>query len=202
MEKCPVCTTRRPRRTCPALGKDICAQCCGSEREETISCPGDCGYLRDGRPFERLAPVDPASVPNADVAIGEEFIAVNIQLLGFCGGKLYTLAQDPAVTDTDLLEALNTLAINYRAIWAGEPAETISANPLAASICGSFTEAFEDLRKKVDEELSEPGHISSHQAMKLVIFFERLAINNNNGRKRGRFFVDFLGTMFIEKASA
>jgi hypothetical protein len=42
---CPLCRQRRARRQCPALGRTICAVCCGSKRQVEISCPPDCGYL-------------------------------------------------------------------------------------------------------------------------------------------------------------
>ena len=202
MEKCLVCTTRRPRRNCPALGKDICSQCCGSEREETISCPSNCSYLKEGRPFERLAPVDSATIPNGDIRIGDDFISANEQLLGFCGGTLHVQVKGhPGMTDADLLEAIGTLVLNYRAKAEGKPADAISDNPMAAAVCAGFTEKFEEFRKRLDEEVGEQGHIADDQALKLVLFFERLALNNNNGRKLGRFFIDFLATLFIPKAS-
>ncbi len=42
---CPLCRQRRARRQCPALGRTICAVCCGSKRQVEINCPPDCGYL-------------------------------------------------------------------------------------------------------------------------------------------------------------
>lgn len=42
---CPLCRERRARRQCPALGRTICAVCCGSKRQVEINCPPDCGYL-------------------------------------------------------------------------------------------------------------------------------------------------------------
>jgi hypothetical protein len=44
--RCPLCGTRKARRACPALGRDICAVCCGTKRIVEISCPPDCGWLR------------------------------------------------------------------------------------------------------------------------------------------------------------
>ena len=46
---CPLCQTRRCRRACPALGKQICAGCCGTKRLTEIRCPSDCGYLAVAR---------------------------------------------------------------------------------------------------------------------------------------------------------
>ena len=44
--KCPACGTRRARRSCPALGQQICPVCCGTKRRVEITCPPDCSYLR------------------------------------------------------------------------------------------------------------------------------------------------------------
>ena len=46
---CPLCGTRRARRSCPALGKQICAVCCGTKRLVQIQCPADCAYLASAR---------------------------------------------------------------------------------------------------------------------------------------------------------
>ena len=46
---CPLCGLRRARRACPALGKQICAVCCGTKRLVEIQCPSDCVYLAVAR---------------------------------------------------------------------------------------------------------------------------------------------------------
>ena len=46
---CPVCQQRKAKRACPALGKQICAVCCGTKRVVEIHCPQDCGYLSTAR---------------------------------------------------------------------------------------------------------------------------------------------------------
>jgi hypothetical protein len=46
---CPLCGSRRGRRACPALGKQICAVCCGTKRLVEIHCPSDCAYLATAR---------------------------------------------------------------------------------------------------------------------------------------------------------
>jgi hypothetical protein len=42
---CPLCQKRKARRTCPALGRQICSVCCGTKRRTEIQCPADCTYL-------------------------------------------------------------------------------------------------------------------------------------------------------------
>lgn len=46
---CPLCGSRKARRACPALHRDICAPCCGTKRLVEIACPADCGYLAAAR---------------------------------------------------------------------------------------------------------------------------------------------------------
>jgi hypothetical protein len=46
---CPVCHQRKAKRACPALGRQICAVCCGTKRLVEINCPTDCGYLSTAR---------------------------------------------------------------------------------------------------------------------------------------------------------
>jgi hypothetical protein len=46
---CPLCGRRKARRGCPALGKQICAICCGTKRLTEIACPADCPYLAAAR---------------------------------------------------------------------------------------------------------------------------------------------------------
>ena len=46
---CPLCGNRRARRACPALGKQICAICCGTKRLVEIDCPADCVWLASAR---------------------------------------------------------------------------------------------------------------------------------------------------------
>lgn len=43
--QCPLCGSRKARRACPALNKDICPVCCGTKRLTEIACPPTCGYL-------------------------------------------------------------------------------------------------------------------------------------------------------------
>ena len=46
---CPLCRTRKARRTCPALRESICAVCCGTKRLTEIDCPRSCVHLTAAR---------------------------------------------------------------------------------------------------------------------------------------------------------
>lgn len=47
--RCPLCSARPAKRSCPALAREICPVCCGTKRLVEIRCPADCGYLASSR---------------------------------------------------------------------------------------------------------------------------------------------------------
>ena len=89
---CPLCRLRRPRRFCPGVEKDICALCCGTEREVTVDCPLDCEYLLEARKHEKLAPLDPERIPNRDIRVSEGFLEEHEPLAAFLGGAVANAA--------------------------------------------------------------------------------------------------------------
>ncbi len=54
---CPLCGQRKAKRACPALGRQICAACCGTKRLVQIQCPSDCVYLASAREHPAAAVV-------------------------------------------------------------------------------------------------------------------------------------------------
>src|SRR5262245_17311550 len=46
---CPLCRQRKAKRSCPAVGQDICAVCCGTKRLVEIACPATCVYLESAQ---------------------------------------------------------------------------------------------------------------------------------------------------------
>ena len=48
-QTCPLCSARKGKRSCPALGQTICAVCCGTKRLVEIACPSSCAYLSSAR---------------------------------------------------------------------------------------------------------------------------------------------------------
>jgi hypothetical protein len=68
---CPLCGNRRARRGCPALGKQICAICCGTKRLVEIDCPPDCTWLASAREHPPAARV---RQQQRDVAMLVQFV--------------------------------------------------------------------------------------------------------------------------------
>ena len=47
--RCPLCSARPAKRSCPAVGREICPVCCGTKRLVEIRCPAACPYLATSR---------------------------------------------------------------------------------------------------------------------------------------------------------
>ena len=191
--KCRICEVRKPRRYCPGVRADICSLCCGAEREETVDCPLDCEYLREARQHEKPHAVD--ELPNKDIRLSEEFLREHDALLVFLGAQILEPAlTTPGVVDSDVREALECLIRTYRTLQSGLYYETLPTNPLAAGIHQSVQAGIEKLRKELSERGDPP--IRDAAILGMLAFFERVLLHQNNGRKRGRAFIDYLRAYF------
>ncbi len=94
---CPICQMRKPGRFCPAKAEKICAVCCGTQREVTIDCPPDCGYLVSAHRYEdQHERALPADTPLLDVRVSSDTIhahgqflsAVAFNIAKFCAADL------------------------------------------------------------------------------------------------------------------
>src|SRR5713226_10733342 len=82
---CAICESRKAKRACPAVRAEICSQCCGKEREETLDCPLDCPYLMEGREHERRAALEPEKFPYKEIRISESYLRQREELLNVLG---------------------------------------------------------------------------------------------------------------------
>ena len=193
---CKICEARRPRRFCPGVGGDICSLCCGSEREVTVDCPLDCRYLRDARRHEKQPPADPDQFPNPDVRVTEQFLREHEELLLFTARKLSeTALAKPGTVDYDVRETLDSLVRTFRTLESGLYYETRPSNPVAAGIQQQITESLEEFRRQLSARAGM-SVVRDADVLGVLVFLQRLEISHNNGRKRGRAFLDFLRSYF------
>jgi hypothetical protein len=193
--KCPICDTRKPRRHCPGIHGEICSICCGNEREVSISCPLDCPYLMEARRHEKPHEVNPDEVPNRDVQVNEDFLREHESLLVFLGSRLLeaSLAQ-PGAVDSDVRDALESLIRTYRTLQSGLYYETRPTNLIAAGLHQRMQESVEGLRKELAEKNAMP--VRDAEILGMLVFLQRVELHENNGRPRGRAFIDYLRTYF------
>ncbi|MEP7351714.1 MAG: hypothetical protein ABI824_00640 [Acidobacteriota bacterium] len=198
IDACKLCGTRRAKRACPGVDAGICATCCATGREVTIDCPLDCPFLMEARLHERPAPIAPQDIPNRDVEVSEEFVRDQEHLvLWFCHSLARAMESRKAV-DYDAREALDSSIKTLRATQSGLVYEARPENPYAADILDALTNATEELRKAIVDE-SGMASLRDVDLLGTLIFIQRLELQHNNGRRRGRAFYDFLLAHFPAK---
>ena len=195
---CKICQTRKAKRYCPGVDGQICAICCGTEREVTVSCPFDCPYLQDARQHERLPQLSPDDVPNKDVRVTDRFLAEHEPLLIAAGRAVLEGAlRVHGAVDFDVRDALDNLARTYRTLQSGVYYESRPENPMAARVYEVVQQRMREFR---EAETQERGLSSTRDAdvLGILVFLQRIEFNQNNGRKKGRAFIDFLRQRFSE----
>ena len=199
---CAICEVRRPRRYCPGVRGEICSLCCGTEREVTVDCPFDCVYLQDARIHDKPAEFDPATVPHQDIKVSESFLHDNeALLLHMAQGLLRSASGIPGVIDFDVREAFDALIRTYQTLESGVYYETRPANPLANHLCNGVQQAATEFRNR-EREHTGVTHTRDGDVLRVLAFLQRLEYDRNNGRRRGRAFLDFLRSQFSDPPPA
>jgi len=191
---CKVCGKRRARRRCPAVHGDICTICCGTEREVSLSCPLECEFLQEAHRREKPVLVDEKDLSDPDVPVTEEFLRDHEELLLFCMVSLVHAAlRTASATDADALEALGALIKTYRTAESGLLYETRPVNTIAASVQRALAESLADYQKIRMER--ESLHFRNAEILAVLVFLRRMGQQNQNGRPRGRMYLDLLEQM-------
>jgi hypothetical protein len=198
---CVICQQRRAKRFCAGVRGDICSICCGTEREVTVTCPLDCEYLRDARRHEKPVPLEASGIPNQDIQITEKFLGENEELLLFLSGSLSVAAMETSgVSDSDVRDALEALIRTYRTLQSGVYYETRPDNGLAQTLFDRVQSSVAEFRK---QEQESRGMLKTRDAdvLGLLVFLQRLELDRNNGRRRGRAFIDLLRGFYVPSSS-
>ena len=156
---CPLCGQRKARRGCPALGKQICAVCCGTKRLVQIACPSDCAYLATAREHPPAAAVrqqqhDLSSVMRAMRDLNERQSRLLLLVLSFLAR--YQPPELQTLIDEDVSEAAAAMAATFETaargvIYEHRPA-SLSADRLANTLKPVLAEAGRDLGTSFDRD--------------------------------------------------
>ena len=198
---CKLCQKKRARRYCPGVGGDICPVCCGTGREITINCPSHCEHLQEARAHERLTRPSKDDIPNQDVRVTEQFLQQNEALVAWLSLALVGAMDSNKAVDRDAGEALASLVQTYRTLQSGLIYETRPQNPFAAAIHQALKESIADLTKRLTEE-SGMHTLRDSDVLGALVFIQRLQIQHDNGRPRGRAFYDFMRELFPAPAQS
>jgi len=188
---CKICEKRRARRHCPGVEGEICPQCCGAERENSIDCPAACEYLREARFHEQPPAVADAQIPNPDIRLSEKFLREMEPLVFILALALKRAMESGGAVDFDAREALDAEIRTYRTLQSGLIYDTRPPNPYAARIQEKLREAVEEIRKELAER-NGVHTLRDADILGVLVFLQRLELQYNNGRRRGRAFHGFL----------
>ena len=192
--KCKICELRKPRRYCPGVKGDICSICCGNEREQSIDCPLDCPYLQEARQHERPLEIDPKTIPNQDIRVGDQFLHDHKELFTLTTGVVFRAAMEtPGAIDYDLRDALESLIRTHRTLASGLYYDSRPVNPIAAALYDKIREGQDEAREILVQKGRTPR---DSEFLGVLVYLQREELALNNGRRRGRAFIDLLRGMF------
>ena len=184
---CPICKTRKGKRHCPGVHAEICGICCGEQREETINCPLDCEYLQMAREHENQQN-DPHGLPNPEFHATDGFIRQNLDFIVALQQPILASALQVNAIDSDVREALDGLVRTYRTMESGLYYDSRPTNPIASAVFDAIQQRVADIRKSENERGLHK--LTDGLVLKLLMFLHQMEYTLNNGRKRGRAFID------------
>ena len=194
---CPICQKRKAARFCPAKGEQICAICCGQEREVTIDCPVDCPHLLAAHRYEAEHPrALPPDTPLLDVDLPSDFVHTQQQImaaLAFTIAKFCASQRD--ASDSDILAGLQALAETYKTLRTGIYYENPPAARLPRELYAALT-AFIVEAKQQQAERTGFSALKDSDIFFLLVFLYRMGLLHTNGRPRSRRYIEFLRSQF------
>jgi hypothetical protein len=194
---CPVCKKRKAKRYCPARAESICTVCCGTEREVTIDCPSDCAYLVESRKHDLgRREIDWGSVPFSGTRIPSSFVARHEPLVLALGYAICLNARDnPAVTDSDAIAGLQSLAEAYQTLSTGIYYEKPPDYAIQRGLYDSLKSAIENYRQ-AESQKTGIATVRDSEIRDALIFLAQLGATRTNGRPKGRAYLDLLRSQF------
>lgn len=199
---CAICHKRRPKRYCPGVRGDICAICCGTEREVTVDCPFDCIYLRESRRYDWKKATPPDSLPFPDVEVGDSFLVEHEPFIGQIGLHLLRYAlENPKTTDHDLEGALEKMIRTYETLSSGLYYESLPDEGPQVAVFRSLRAFLQEYEKR-ERERGGMASLKESQVIGSLVFLARIAAVHDNRRPRSRAFIDFLRHTYPEATAA
>jgi hypothetical protein len=154
--------------------------------------------LREAHRHEKPLPLAEDQIAYPDFRITEEFMAEREEELLFVA---YALVQGALKThgalDSDVLAALDALIRTHKTRESGLVYETRAENTIAASVQRSVSESLNEYRK-LRQERNPLSPVRDSDLAAIFIFLLRVGQSTQNGRPKGRMFIDWLSRMIPE----
>lgn len=193
---CPICEKRKAGRFCPAKAEKICAVCCGTEREVSIDCPADCGYLLAAHRYEDQHPRSlPPDTPLLDVRLTSDIVHTHQQLLSAIAFSIAKFCSTEAIAaDPDVLAAIQALVESYKTLSSGIVYERIPVIPVQRDLYNALSVFLTETKQQAGQ--SSFGAFKDSEVFQLLVFLFRMGLMRTNGRPRSRRFIEFLRGQF------
>jgi len=207
---CPICQKRKAKRLCPAKGENICSVCCGTEREVTIDCPPDCPHLVASREYDWQRrqhdnPVDWSQGPFPEARLDRDWVTSHLEAVSALSYAICRFARDHrSLVDSDVIAALKSLAETYRTLSSGIYYEKLPDYRLQAELYQALQTALADFKKSQAQAMT--SSVRDSEVRDLFMSLAKLGYFRQNGRPKGRAFLDMLRRQFtspeLEKPTA
>lgn len=193
---CAICHKRKAKRSCPGVRGDICAICCGTEREVTVDCPFDCTYLRESRRYDWKKSAPPASLPFPEIEVGNDFLAEHEPFIGQIGFQLFRYAlENPKTNDHDMEGAIEKMIRTYETLSSGIYYDSLPEESSQVGVFRALKTFFDEYQQKAHEQGRVAG-LKESDVIRSLVFLARIAAVHDNKRPRSRAFIDFLRQTF------
>ena len=161
--QCPVCTVRKAKRACPALGKQICTVCCGTKRLVEIRCPADCVYLASARTHppavvQRQLEMDRAILLPLLQGLSERQSRVFLMLASATARYQGDILQK--LLDEDIAQATGALAATLETASRGIVYEHQPSSLAAARLMGELKVLVDDVSKNAGSAIERDAAIA------------------------------------------
>jgi hypothetical protein len=132
--------------------------------------------------------------------LSEGVLEENQEFLEFLGQALGRAAiAASGVRDSDIREALDASVRTHRTLQTGLVYESLPANPLAADLYRALEAAIAEFRSQEADRLGVHKTRES-TILGLLVFLQHFEMSYNNGRPRGRAFLDALLNFYSAEA--
>jgi hypothetical protein len=160
---CPVCNLRKARRSCPALGKQICAVCCGTKRIVEINCPADCGYLVSARTHppavvQRQQEMDRAMMLPILQGLSERQARIFLMFAAVSAGHQSDVLH--RLVDEDIQQAAGALAATLETSTRGIVYEHQPASLAAARLMSELKAVLDDMSKNAGSAIERDAALA------------------------------------------
>ncbi len=196
---CSICHTRKEKRFCLALHDRICPQCCGTERELTVECPGECTYLQQARQHEKPRSLESLAGEELfrDIDVGQRFFYEHEPLIT---GLMYGIAKIAWThrdwSDQEYLQALTAITqATVTRTTSGLIVQQNTPNPVQQLLQEEIEKMIAQYRQLEEQHLGY-FQLKDSDVLRALVFLVRMGHSRTNGRRKSRAFLDSIRGQF------